>query len=119
MIKEDYVTITNVHQVKGAESDYVLLCDNIAGMYRHKADNDTPYRDYLLRVLYVGVTRARSGIYIWHRDVYSTVAPTYLFANIGSLPTIKVNTSVYAEEYIKQNLKLGETNDKDNSVSVN
>ena len=119
MIKEDYVTITNVHQVKGAESDYVLLCDNIAGMYRHKADNDTPYRDYLLRVLYVGVTRARSGIYIWHRDVYSTVAPTYLFTNIGSLPTVKVNTSVYAEEYIKQNLKLGETNDKDNSVSVN
>lgn len=119
MIKEDYVTITNVHQVKGAESDYVLLCDNIAGMYRHKADNDTPYRDYLLRVLYVGVTRARSGIYIWHRDVYSTVAPTYLFSNIGCLPTVKVNTSVYAEEYIKQNLKLGETNDKDNSMSVN
>lgn len=119
LIKEDYVTITNVHQVKGAESDYVLLCDNVAGMYRNKAENDTPYRDYLLRVLYVGVTRARHGIYIWHRDVYSTVAPTYLFTNIGSLPTIKVNTSVYAEEYIKQNLRTGETNDKDNNVSVN
>ena len=119
LIKEDYVTITNVHQVKGAESDYVLLCDNVAGMYRNRAENNTPYKDYLLRVLYVGVTRAKHGVYIWHRDVYSTVAPTYLFTNIGSLPTVKVNTSVYAEEYIKQNLTLGETNDQNNHVSVN
>ena len=119
LIKEDYVTITNVHQVKGAESDYVLLCDNVAGMYRNRAENNAPYKDYLLRVLYVGVTRAKHGVYIWHRDVYSTVAPTYLFTNIGSLPTIKVNTSVYAEEYIKQNLKLGETNDQNDHVSVN
>lgn len=116
LIKEDYVTITNVHQVKGAEADYVLLCDNIAGMYRNKAENDTPYKDYLLRVLYVGVTRAKHGIYIWHRDVYSTVAPTYLFTNIGSLPTIKAETSVYAEEYINNKLQQGDKDDQNNNV---
>lgn len=112
LIAEDYVTITNVHQVKGAEADYVLLCDNVAGQYRNKAENDIAYRDYLLRVLYVGVTRAKHGVYIWHRDVYSTVAPTYLFTNIGSLPTIKPEVSAYAEDYIQNNLE--EQNNENN-----
>ena len=118
LIAEDFVTITNVHQVKGAEADYVLLCDNIAGQYRNKAELEQTYKDYLLRVLYVGVTRAKHGIYVWHRDVYSTVAPTYLFCNVGSLPTEKPNVSAYAEQYIKDFVKEQE-NDKDNNVSVN
>lgn len=117
LIAEDFVTITNVHQVKGAEADYVLLCDNIAGQYRNKAELEQTYKDYLLRVLYVGVTRAKHGVYIWHRDIYSTVAPTYLFCNVGSLPTEKPNVSAYAEQYIKDFVKEQE-NDKDNNVSV-
>jgi superfamily I DNA/RNA helicase len=120
LIAEDYITITNVHQVKGAEADYVMLCDNIAGQYRQRAENDTSYRDYLLRVLYVGVTRARHGIYIWHRNVYCTVAPTYLFCNVGSLDTIKPIVSAYAEQYIQENLKQEGEKDgnKDNKVCV-
>lgn len=108
LIKEDFVTITNIHQVKGAEADYVLLCDNVAGQYRNKADNDIAYRDYILRVLYVGVTRAKKGVYIWHRTVYSTVAPTYLFCNIGFLNTEQPKVSSIAEDYIRKELSQGE-----------
>lgn len=110
-IADDYVLITNIHQVKGAESDYVMLCDNVASIYCNQADNDVSYKDYLLRVFYVGVTRARYGVCIWHRDVYNTVAPTAVFANIGTLQSIEPSISAYAENYIKENYTKEQSNE--------
>ena len=110
-IADDFVLITNIHQVKGAESDYVLLCDNVAGIYRNQADNDVSYRDYLLRVFYVGVTRAKKGVYIWHRDTYSTVAPTAVFTNIGALQTQELVKSACAENYINTHYTKEQNND--------
>jgi len=110
-IADDYVLITNIHQVKGAESDYVLLCDNVASVYRNQADNDVAYRDYLLRVFYVGVTRAKKGVCIWHRDNYSTVAPTAVFNNIGILQTQPLEKSAYAEQYINEHYTKEQPNE--------
>lgn len=110
-IADDYVLITNIHQVKGAESDYVLLCDNVAGVYRNQAENDVSYRDYLLRVFYVGVTRAKTGVCIWHRDEYSTVAPTAVFNNLGCCPAQELEKSAFAEKYINENYTKEQTNE--------
>ena len=110
-IADDYVLITNIHQVKGAESDYVLLCDNVASVYCNQADSNVSYRDYLLRVFYVGVTRAKKGVCIWHRDVYNTIAPTAVFNNIGSLQTTQLEKSAYAEHYINEHYTKEQPNE--------
>ena len=110
-IADDFVLITNIHQVKGAESDYVMLCDNVAAIYCNQADNDVAYRDYLLRVFYVGVTRAKYGVCIWHRNVYNTVAPTAVFTNIGTVQDVTPNISAYAENYINTHYTKEQNND--------
>lgn len=109
-IADDYVLITNIHQVKGAERDYVLLCDNVGAKYCNQAEEDEAFRDYLLRLFYVAVTRAKRGVYIWHRDTYRTVAPTAVFTNLGVLQTQQLNLSAYAEQYINEHYTKGETN---------
>jgi len=104
----DYVLITNVHQVKGGEADYVLFCDNVARMYAAQAERETAYRDYLLRVMYVAVTRAKIGICVWHRNEYRTVAPTCVFNNVGVFDGKQPDVVPLAEEYINKTIRLEE-----------
>lgn len=114
----DYVLITNVHQVKGGEADYVLFCDNVARMYAAQAEREDAYHDYLLRVMYVAVTRAKSGICVWHRNEYRTIAPTYMFNNVGKFDGQQPDVIPLAEEYIDKNIRLKEelSNVVDNSM---
>ena len=105
-----FVTITNVHQVKGGEADYVLFCDNIPNQYIAEAESKPSFKDYLLRIMYVAVTRAKKGICVWHRDIYRTVAPTYLFNNVGSFEGVQPIVSPKAERFIeihRTNIKEG------------
>lgn len=115
ILAPDYVLITNVHQVKGGEADYVLFCDNVARMYAAQAERDEVYRDYLLRVMYVAVTRAKLGICVWHRNEYRTVAPTYLFNSVGSFEGKSPTVMSIAEDYISKNIKEGNTNADNNN----
>lgn len=112
----DYVLCTNVHQVKGGEAEYVLFCDNVARLYAAQAERDDAYRDYLLRVMYVAVTRAKTGICIWHRNEYRTVAPTYMFNNVGSFEGISPSVASIAEDYINKNIKEGNNANDNNHV---
>ena len=112
----DYVLVTNVHQVKGGEADYVLFCDNVARMYAAQAEREDAYRDYLLRVMYVAVTRAKIGICVWHRNEYRTVAPTCVFNNVGTFDGKYPDVVPLAEDYINNIIRLKEgTIDADNN----
>lgn len=115
ILAPDYVLCTNVHQVKGGEADYVLFCDNVARMYAAQAERDDGYRDYLLRVMYVAVTRAKKGICVWHRNEYRTVAPTYMFNNVGSFEGMSPSVSSIAEDYITKHIKEDDTNVDNNN----
>ena len=110
LIPNDYVLITNVHQVKGGEADYVMFCDNVAKMYAAQAEHDDAYCDYLLRVMYVAVTRAKIGICVWHRNEYRTIAPTYLFNSVGTFEGKQPDVIPLAEDYINNNIRLEEGN---------
>lgn len=116
ILAPDYVLCTNVHQVKGGEADYVMFCDNVARMYAAQAERDEGYRDYLLRVMYVAVTRAKTGICVWHRNEYRTVAPTYMFNNVGTFEGKSPSVMTIAEEYINKNIKEGTNADNNNHV---
>ena len=115
IVAPDYVLITNVHQVKGGEADYVLFCDNVARLYAAQAERDEAYHDYLLRVMYVAVTRAKTGICVWHRNEYRTVAPTYMFNNVGTFEGITPAINTKAEEYITKYIKEGNNATDQNS----
>ena len=99
-----------------ATADYVMFCDNVARMYAAQAERDEGYRDYLLRVMYVAVTRAKIGICVWHRNEYRTVAPTYMFNNVGTFEGTSPSVIPLAEEYINKNIKEGTNADNNNHV---
>lgn len=99
------VLIANIHQVKGGEADYVLLCDNFTSPKIQQAEKLPSYKDYLLRMLYVAVTRAKQGIVVWHKNAYKTVAPTYLFADIGvSAVEVPILPTPIVEQIIKDRI---------------
>jgi len=67
--KSAKIKLSTIHASKGTEADYVLL---INGMTKAVTETYTTDKDSELRVLFVGVTRARKGLYILHDERYTT-----------------------------------------------
>lgn len=65
LLKEPRVRVENIHGVKGAEADNVLMLTDISRRtdlaYRHDPDSEH-------RVLYVGLTRARENLHLIRRQ---------------------------------------------------
>ena len=58
---EPWLLLSTIHRVKGGEADYTALFLDATRMV---ADNMLMSVDEELRILYVGITRCREGLYI-------------------------------------------------------
>jgi len=64
---EDGVRLMTLHQAKGLEFDYVIICGLEEGLLPHARSIDDIYQlEEERRLFYVGITRARKKLYITH-----------------------------------------------------
>jgi hypothetical protein len=64
LVEEPKVTIGTVHSVKGGEADVVYLFPDLSRAGADRNQIAGPPRDSVIRVFYVGATRARETLYI-------------------------------------------------------
>ena len=62
------ITVSVVHRVKGGEADFAFIKTNIPRKYTRAYNINDNVKDDLLRVFYVGITRAKTGVVLWHKD---------------------------------------------------
>ena len=65
------VTVGTVHSVKGGEADIVVLYPDLSGAGMQEMTRNP---DSIMRVLYVGITRARVGLYLMAQRTRNAVA---------------------------------------------
>ena len=62
------VIVGTIHSVKGGEADIVYLFPDLSQAGDSQYKRDGAPRDSVIRVFYVGATRARETLYICQRD---------------------------------------------------
>lgn len=69
---EDEITISTVHSAKGLEWEYVFVMDCVEGVYPgfNAFNMDKEEIDEVLRVFYVVITRAKTGMYLCVPETY-------------------------------------------------
>jgi superfamily I DNA/RNA helicase len=67
------VMVGTVHSLKGHEADIVVLCPDISPEGYTAARKDTQVAEELKRLFYVGLTRAKLGLYLCAPDSRTAV----------------------------------------------
>jgi superfamily I DNA/RNA helicase len=62
------VIVGTIHSVKGGEADVVFLFPDVSRAANTAYQRFGPERDSVIRLFYVGVTRARKTLYICQRE---------------------------------------------------
>lgn len=68
LIETPQVVVGTIHSVKGGQADVVYLFPDLSRAGDANYQRFGPARDSIIRVLYVGITRARETLYICQRD---------------------------------------------------
>ncbi len=68
------VLVGTIHSVKGGEADVVFLFPDVSSAADVAYQRYGPDRDSVIRLFYVGVTRARKTLYICQRESSMAVA---------------------------------------------
>lgn len=68
------VIVGTIHSVKGGEADVVYLFPDMSRAGDAQYQRSGPSRDSMIRVFYVGATRARETLYICQRDTAMAIA---------------------------------------------
>jgi len=64
LAREPQVVIGTIHSVKGGEADAVFLIPDLSNAGNAAYDRKGPTKDSVIRLFYVGLTRARETVYI-------------------------------------------------------
>jgi DNA helicase II / ATP-dependent DNA helicase PcrA len=64
LVEQPKITVGTIHSVKGGEADVVYLFPDLSRAGNEQYHNPGTSRDSILRVVYVGATRARETLYI-------------------------------------------------------
>jgi superfamily I DNA/RNA helicase len=64
LVEKPGVTVGTIHSVKGGEADVVYLFPDLSKAADEQYQRGGDYRDAVIRVFYVGATRARETLYI-------------------------------------------------------
>ncbi len=74
LINVPQVIVGTIHSVKGGEADVVYLFPDISRAGDAQYQRSGPSRDSMIRVFYVGATRARETLYICQPDTAMAIA---------------------------------------------
>jgi hypothetical protein len=74
LIEDPAVIVGTIHSVKGGQADVVYLFPDLSRAGRAQYDIPGPSRDSVLRLFYVGATRARETLYICQRETASAIS---------------------------------------------
>ena len=74
LVEEPSVTVGTIHSVKGGEADVVYLFPDLSRAGNATYERPGRDRDSVLRLLYVGATRARETLYICQRETSMAVS---------------------------------------------
>ena len=74
MIDTPQVVVGTVHSVKGGQADVVYLFPDLSLAGDANYQRFGPSRDSVIRVFYVGITRARETLYICQRETAMAVS---------------------------------------------
>jgi DNA helicase-2/ATP-dependent DNA helicase PcrA len=74
LIQEPKIVVGTIHSVKGAEADVVYLFPDLSGAADAQYQQHGLLRDSVLRVFYVGVTRARETLYICSAEAAAAIS---------------------------------------------
>jgi superfamily I DNA/RNA helicase len=72
LLEKPQVTVGTIHSVKGGEADVVILFPDLSQAGDAAYQRYGPPRDAVIRMFYVGITRAREALYL--ADRASTMA---------------------------------------------
>ena len=64
LVQEPLVTVGTIHSVKGGEADAVFLVPDLSAAGSAAYQRDGATKDAVIRLFYVGLTRARESVYI-------------------------------------------------------
>ena len=62
------IIVSVIHRVKGGEADFAFIKTNLPRKYTKDYNTNDNVKDELLRTFYVGITRAKTGVVLWHKD---------------------------------------------------
>jgi DNA helicase II / ATP-dependent DNA helicase PcrA len=68
LLETPKVVVGTIHSVKGGQADVVYLCPDISQAGDAQYVRGGPARDSVIRLFYVGLTRARETLYICQRE---------------------------------------------------
>jgi superfamily I DNA/RNA helicase len=74
LIEDPAVIVGTIHSVKGGQADVVYLFPDLSRAGRAQYDIPGPSRDSVIRLFYVGATRARDTLYICQRETASAIS---------------------------------------------
>ena len=74
LMEEPGVVVGTIHSVKGGEADVVYLFPDLSRAGDAHYQVAGPLRDSVLRVFYVGITRARETLYVCQREAAMAVS---------------------------------------------
>jgi DNA helicase-2/ATP-dependent DNA helicase PcrA len=73
LVEEPQVVVGTIHSVKGGEADVVYVFPDVSRAGAAEYQVAGPRRDSVIRVFYVGVTRARETLYICGRETAQSI----------------------------------------------
>src|SRR5512143_426695 len=68
LLETPQVVVGTIHSVKGGQADVVYLFPDLSQAGDAQYNRGGAARDYVIRVFYVGLTRARETLYICQRE---------------------------------------------------
>ncbi len=74
LIKTPQVVVGTIHSVKGGEADVVYLFPDLSPAADAQYQRSGPPRDAVIRLFYVGLTRAREVVYLCQRETAMAVS---------------------------------------------
>ncbi len=74
LVEDPAVIVGTIHSVKGGQADVVYLFPDLSRARSAQYDSPGASRDSVIRLFYVGATRARDTLYICQRDTGSAIS---------------------------------------------
>ena len=73
LLEQPRVVVGTIHSVKGGQADVVYLFPDLSQAGAAQYERSGPPCDSVIRLFYVGVTRAREALYICQRETSMAV----------------------------------------------
>jgi superfamily I DNA/RNA helicase len=74
LLEDPGVVVGTIHSVKGGQADVVYLFPDLSRAGNAQYDVAGVFRDSVIRLFYVGATRARETLYICQRETATAIS---------------------------------------------